>query len=92
MNPTLQDLTIDKLARLEAAGYVGLLGTKYLSAAVKTPDSETGNRVRAINQAPARGWAIVVYGKPGEELKHKFLKDTEGRWHYYGVEKMETVH
>jgi hypothetical protein len=89
--PALQTLVIAELARLEAAGYVGLLGVKYLSSNLTTPDKD-GNRVRAINLAPAKGWAIVVWGLPGEEVKHKFLRDVEARWHYDGVETLETVH
>ena len=91
MNLHHQTLIIDELARLEAAGYVGLLGTRYLSPSLTTPDAD-GNRVRAVNLSPNAGWAIVAYGQRGEEQKHKFLRDTEGRWHYDGLEIMEAVH
>ena len=49
-------------------------------------------QARAINLAPKKGWAIVAWGTPGEELKHKFLRDMQGRWHYDGPEKLEMVH
>jgi hypothetical protein len=91
MNLHLQTLIISELTRLESLNYVGLLGSKYLSDDVLSPDDE-GNRVRAINLAPAEGCAIVVYGKPGEEQKHKFFRDIKGKWNYDGVEKIEAVH
>ena len=90
MIPHLQTLIIEELDRLEASNYVGLLGTKYLSPNVTTPDSH-GNRVRAINIQPGAGWAIVAFGPRGDEVKHKFLRDVETRWVYDGVEKMETL-
>ncbi len=92
MNLHHQTLIIPELARLESLGYVGLLGCKYVSPELTTPDSETGCPVRAINVAPAKGWAIVAWGPPGGEVKFKFLRDMAGRWHYDGVEKVEMVH
>jgi hypothetical protein len=91
MNPHLQTLIIDELHRLEAANYMGLLGTKYLSPDLTASDSD-GQRVTFININPAGGWAIVAFGKPDEEVKYKFLRDIGERWHYDGVEKMEAVH
>ena len=91
MTPYHRNSIIDELARLEFLGYIGLVGKKYLSEGLLTPD-DLGNRVRAINLAPAKGWAIVAYGKPGEELKHKFLKNVDRGWVYDGVERMEAVH
>jgi len=86
-----QNLIIEELHRLETAGYVGLLGTKYLSEAVTTPDKETGNRVLAINVHPAAGWAIVAWGPEGDEAKYKFIRDVDRGWVYDGLEGMETV-
>jgi hypothetical protein len=83
---------VEELCRLEDAGYVGLLGIKYLSPNLTAPAPRTGNRVTFININPAKGWAIVAWGPPDGEVKHKFLKDSEGQWHYDGVEKMEAVH
>lgn len=92
MNPPhLQTVIIEELARLESLGYIGLIGRKYLSSEVTTPDSY-GNRVRAINLNSKAGWAIVAYGKPGEEQKYKFLRDTQEGWVYDGVEAAETLH
>jgi hypothetical protein len=91
MNPQLQAIIISELDRLETASYIGLLGTKYLFSEVTAPDDQ-GNRVRAINLAPAKGWAIVVWGPPEGELKHKFFRDLNGMWHYDGIEKLEAVH
>jgi hypothetical protein len=91
MTPDHQTLIVSELHRLESLNYVGLLGTKYLSSTLTATDDD-GNRVRAININPAGGWAIVAYGRRGEEQKHKFLKDIEGGWHFDGVETAETVH
>ena len=87
-----QTLIIDELTRLEAAGYVGLLGTKYLSENLTTPDPSTGNRVTFINTNPAEGWAIIAFGPDGEEVKYKFLRDIEGQWLHDGVETLDAVH
>ena len=78
---------IEELSRLEAANYVGLLGTKYLFPELTTPDSE-GQRVTFINLNPAGGWAVVAWGPDGGEVKYKFLRDIEARWHYDGIEKL----
>jgi hypothetical protein len=40
MNSHLQPLIIMKIARLETAGYIGLLGRKYLSDHLTTPDHQ----------------------------------------------------
>lgn len=83
---------VEELHRLEAAGYVGLLGVKYLSENLATPDAD-GNRVTFISLAiPAEGWAIVAFGPDGEEQKYKFLRDVDNGWVYDGVEKAETLH
>ena len=92
MNLHLQTLIISELRRLEGAGYVGLLGFKYLAPALTTPDPETGYRVTFININPTEGWAIVAWGPPDGEVKYKFLRDVEEGWAYDGVEKTETVH
>ena len=92
MNPALQTLIIEELARLEAANYVGLLGTKYLPKALTTPDPDTDCRVTFININPAGGWAIVAFGPDGEEVKYKFLRDVDNGWVYDGVETAETMH
>ena len=91
MNFHHQPLIITELTRLESLNFMGLLGIKYLTEALTTPDNR-GNRVRAVNINPDNGWAIAAFGKPGEEKKHKFVKDIGGRWHYDGVEKIEMVH
>jgi hypothetical protein len=92
MNLHLLTAIISELVRLESLNYVGLFGVKYLSSNLTTSDPKTGNRVRAINLAPAKGWAIVAWGPPGDEVKHKFIRDLNEGWVYHGLEKMEPVH
>jgi hypothetical protein len=91
MNLHLQPLIISELFRLESLNYIGLLGTKYLSSEVTTPDNH-GNRVTFINIQPNAGWAIVAFGPDSGEAKHKFLRDLNDGWVYGGVEKIEAVH
>ena len=89
--PKVTRPVIAELARLETAGYIGLLGTKYLSSTLTSPDTD-GNRVTFININPTAGWAIVAYGPDGDEQKHNFLRDVEEGWIYDGEEKADTVH
>ena len=91
MNPALQTLIIEELDRLEFEGHNGLLGRKYLSDALTTPDAQ-GSRVTFININPAGGWAIVAWGPPRDDVKYKFLKEVDQGWVYDGIEKMEEVH
>ena len=91
MNSALQTFIIEELARLESAKHVGLLGTKYLSSNLTTPDKD-GNRVTFININPAEGWAMVAWGPTDGESKYKFLRDVDAGWVYDGVENAETVH
>lgn len=92
LSPHHQTLIAAELHRLESLGYIGLLGRKYLSPNLTTPDPKSGKRVRAVNISPKAGWAIVAYGKPGEEMKHKFLRDVGTGWVYDGIERLEAVH
>lgn len=48
--------------------------------------------MRAINISSGKGWAIVIWGLPGEEQKDKFIRDIEGQWHYDGLETAEMMH
>jgi len=89
MNLHLQAFIIEDLTRLEAAGYLGLLGVKYLSENLTTPDPKSGNRVTFININPAEGWAVIAYGPDGDEQKYKFLRDVDRGWVYDGVETGE---
>ena len=92
MNLHLQTLITSELLRLEGAGYVGLLGFKYLAPALTAPDPETGYRVTFININPTAGWAIVACGPDGDEVKYRFLRGIDRGWVYDGVETTETVH
>lgn len=49
MSPDHQTLIISELHRLEVGGCIGLLGVKYLSSNLTTPDLETGHQVTFIN-------------------------------------------
>lgn len=92
MNPAFQTLIIKELARLEFLGYVGLLGTKYLSNDLTNPDPETGCRITFVTINPKTGWAIVAFGPPDGEQKYKFLRDVETGRVYDGLETAETMH
>jgi len=87
----LQTLILAELHRLEAAGYVGLLGKKYLSPNLTTPEKD-GSRVTFINIHAEAGWAVVAWGPPDGEVKYKFLRDVKAGWVHDGVETGETVH
>jgi len=91
MNRDWRSAIAEELSRLESLNYVGLLGVKYLSSSVTTPDTD-GNRVVAVNLNPAEGWAVAVWGPTGEEQKHRFLRDVEQGWVHDGLEELETIH
>jgi len=65
MNQYSQSVITDDYARQESLGYVGLLGTEYLSPNLTTPDKD-GNRVTFININTAQGWPVVAWGQERE--------------------------
>ena len=54
------------------------------------PDAND-NRVVAININTAGGWAIVVWGRDGQEKKLKPLRDVNRGWIYDRVQTGETM-